>query len=81
MFCEGTDEFRVGDVHLGVREDFLKLLLAFVVDVDGGIEVGTFVDGLTGVFNFRFIHGGVVGEYVVEEVFGLNVVVLEGSVL
>ena len=81
MFCEGTDEFRVGDVHLGVREDFLKLLLEFVVDVDGGIEVGTFVDGLTGVLNFRFIHGGVVGEYVVEEVFGINVVVLEGGVL
>ena len=34
MFYEGTDEFRVGDVHLGAREDFLKLLLTFVVDVD-----------------------------------------------
>ena len=48
------------------REDFLKLILTFVVDVNGGIEVRTFVDGLTGVFNFRFIHCGVVGEYVVE---------------
>ena len=66
MFCEGTDEFRVEDVHLGVREDFLQLLLTFVVDVDGGIEVGTFTDGLAGVFDFGFIHGGVVGEYVVE---------------
>ena len=66
MFCEGTDEFRVGDVHLGVRENFLQLLLMFVVDVDGGIEVRTFVDGLAGVFDFGFIHGGVVGEYVVE---------------
>ena len=81
MFCEGPDEFRFGGVHLGVREDFLQLLLTFVVDVDGGIEVGTFLDGLTGVFNFGFIHGGVVGECVVEEVFGLNVVVLEGGVL
>ena len=80
MFCKGTDEFRVGDAHLSVREDFLKLLLTFVVDVDGGIEVGTFVDGLTGVFDFGFIHGGVVGEYVVEEVFGIEVVALEVSV-
>ena len=81
MFCKGTDEFRVGDVQLGVREDFLKFLLTFVVDVDGGIEVGTFLDGLTGVLNFQFIHGGVVGEYVVKEVFGINVVILEGGVL
>ena len=66
MFCKGTDEFRVGDVHLGVREDFLHLLLTYVVDVDGEIEVGTFIDGLAGVFDFGFIHGGVVGEYVVE---------------
>ena len=66
MFCEGTDEFKVGDVHLGVREDLLQLLLTFVVDVDGGIEVGTFIDGLAGVFNLGFIHGGVVGEDVVE---------------
>ena len=66
MFCEGTDKFRVGDVHLGVREDLLQLLLTFVVDIDGGIEVGTFIDRLAGVFDFGFIHGGIFGEYVVE---------------
>ena len=63
------------------QRGFPEAPLTFVVDVDGGIEAGTFVDGLTGVFNFRFIHGGVVGEYVVEEVFGINVVVLKGGVV
>ena len=39
MFCEGTDKFRVGDVHLGVREDLLQLLLTFVVDFNSPIDV------------------------------------------
>ena len=63
-------------------KDLLDHILTNYATMDESeIEVGTFVDGLEGVFNFGFIHGGVVGGYVVEEVFGLNVVVLEGGVL
>ena len=52
MFLQCPDQFVVVNCDEGIFEDILELLLVVEIDVDGIVEVGSFIDGLVCCFNF-----------------------------
>ena len=80
MFLQCPDQFVVVNRDEGIFEDILELFLVVKIDVNGLVEVGSFIDGLACCFDSGIIQPGVVGENVFQDLPRVDVVVLKGGI-